>query len=70
MIPAHKNRTDPIVTSAFQDLLHISPDIFQEFDLDDLVSKKPVLAKEKGVLNRKKTPRSILLIGKGWYEIS
>ena len=55
----HKNRNDLIVTSAFRDLLQISPDIFQEFDLDNLVSKKPVLAKEKGVSKRKKTPRSI-----------
>ncbi len=29
----HKNRNDLIVTSTFQDLLQISPDIFQEFDL-------------------------------------
>lgn len=40
----YKKHNDPIVMSAFQDFLHISPDIF---DLDDLVSKKPVLAKEK-----------------------
>ncbi len=55
----HKNRNDPIVTSAFQNLLQISPDIFQEFDLDNLVSEKPVLAKEKGVSKRQKTPRLI-----------
>ena len=55
----HKNRNDLIVTSAFRDLLQISPDIFQEFDLDDLVSKKSALAKEKGVSKRKKIPRSI-----------
>lgn len=55
----YKNRNDLIVTSAFQDLLQISPDIFQEFVLDNLVSKKPVLAKEKGVSKRKKTSRLI-----------
>ena len=55
----HKNRNDLIVTSAFQDLFQISPDIFQEFDLDNLISKKPVLEKEKSVSKRKKTPRSI-----------
>ena len=48
-----------IVISAFQDLLRVSLDIFQKFDLDNLVLKKPVLAKEKGVSKRKKTPRSI-----------
>ncbi len=32
----HKKRNDPIVISAFQE---ISPDIFQEFVSDDLVSK-------------------------------
>ena len=55
----NKNRNDPIVTSALRELLQISPDIFQEFDLDNLVSEKPVLAKEKGVSKRKKTPRLI-----------
>lgn len=55
----HKNRNNPIVTSAFRDLLQISPDIFQEFDLDNLVSEKPVLAKEKGVSKKKKTSRLI-----------
>ena len=42
--------------STFQDLLQISPDIFQEFVSDDLVSKNPVLAKEKGVSKWKKIP--------------
>lgn len=50
---------DPIVTSAFQDLLQISPDIFQEFDLDNLVSEKPVLAKEKDVSKKKISPKLI-----------
>ncbi len=52
----HKDRNDVLVTSAFRDLLQISPDIFQEFDLDDLVSTKPVLAKEKSVSKRKINP--------------
>ncbi len=39
-----KKRNDPIVISAFQDLFQISLDIFQEFDLDNLISKRPVLA--------------------------
>ena len=55
----HKNHNDLIITSAFWDLFQISPDIFQKFDLDNLVSKKPFLVKEKGVLKRKKTPRLI-----------
>ena len=59
LLTRHKDRNDVLVTSAFRDLLQISPDIFQEFDLDDLVSTKPVLAKEKSVSKRKKTPRSI-----------
>ena len=44
---------------AFQDLLQISADIYEEFVLDDLVSKKPVPAKGKGVSKRKNTTRSI-----------
>ena len=55
----NKNRNDLIITSTFQDLLQIFPDIFQEFDLDNLILKKPVLAKEKDVLKRKKTLKSI-----------
>ena len=54
----HKNRNDLIVTSAFWDVFQISLDIFQEFDLDNLVLKKPVLAKEKGVSKKKKSPKS------------
>lgn len=51
----NKKRTNPIDTTAFQELLQISPDIFEEFVLDDLVSKKPVPVKEKGVSKRKNT---------------
>ena len=69
----NKNHNDLIVTSAFRDFLQISLDIFQEFDLDNLVSKKPVLAKEKGESKRKKTPRLIQselgVVGKKKEEI-
>lgn len=48
----HKKRKDPIFTYAFQDLLRISPDIFE---LDDLLSKKPVPAKGEGLSKGKNT---------------
>ena len=51
----HKKRNEPIVISAFQDLLQISPDIFQEFVRKSVI-KKPVLAKEKSECNMEKTP--------------
>ncbi len=55
----HKKNNNPIVTSVFQDLLQISPDIFEEFVLDDLIAKKPVPAKKKGVSKRINTTRLI-----------
>lgn len=55
----YKTNNDLIVTSAFPVLLQISLDFFQEFDLENLVSKKPVLVKEKGISKRKKIPRLI-----------
>ena len=39
---------------AFQDLLQISLDIFLELDLDNLTSKKNILAQEKIVYKKKK----------------
>ena len=36
----HKKRTNPVDMTTFQELLQISPDIFEEFVLDDVVSKK------------------------------
>ncbi len=51
----HKKHNNLIVMFAFQDLLQISPDIFQELFLDNFVSKKLVLAKRKSVLKKKKT---------------
>lgn len=54
-----KNHNNPIVMSAFWDLLPISPDIYYEFDLDNLVLEKLILAKDKGVLKKKKISRLI-----------
>lgn len=42
----HKNRNNVIVKSAFRDLFQISSDIFHEFDLGNLRSRKHILAKE------------------------
>ncbi len=66
----YKKHNDPTVIFAFQDLLQISPDIFQGFVSDILISKKPVLAKEKGVFKKKKTPGLIqgrLVVRSGNY---
>ena len=55
----HKNRKNLIVISGFSNFLQIFLDIFQKFDLDNLVLKKPILVKEKNVSKRKKTLKSI-----------
>ena len=55
----HKNYNDLIIMSVFWNLLQIFSDIFQEFNLDNLVLKKLVLAKKKSVSKKKKTSRSI-----------
>lgn len=47
LIIKHKDYNDVIIMLAFWDLFQISLDIFQEFDLDNLISKKPVLVKKK-----------------------
>ncbi len=52
--------------SAFQDLLQISLDIFLELDLDNLTSKKTILAQEKIVYKKKKIPG---LLRSGMEEI-
>ena len=61
-------RVNPIDTTVFQELLQISPDIFEEFVLDDLVSKKPVLVKGKGVSKRKNTS-GLIQSGLGMREM-
>ena len=57
----NKKRDNSIDTTAFQELLQISPDIFEEFVLDDLISKKSAPVKEKGVPKRK--------IPLDWYRV-
>lgn len=54
-----KNYNNPFIMSAFCDLLQILLDIFYKFDLDNLVLEKPILAKDKGVLKKKKISRLI-----------
>lgn len=49
----HKNYNNLLVMFAFQDLLQISSDIFQELDIDNMVFKIPVLVIENGVLKNK-----------------
>lgn len=45
--------------STFQKFFQISLNIFEKFDLDNLVLKKSILAKKKDISKRKKTLRSI-----------
>lgn len=49
-----KIKVEPILLRSLSDLLN-----FQKVGLNNLVSKKLVLAKENNVLKRKKTPRLI-----------
>ena len=60
-LPQNKKRDDSIFRDAFQDLLQITPDIFQETVVGDLGSKMPAQHKGNGVSRKKK-----LL---GWFKV-
>ena len=55
----NKKRGDSILVNAFQDLLQIEPDLFEDLVLDDLVSYTPAQNKGRGVSRRKNTTGSI-----------
>ncbi len=55
----NKKREDQALINAFQDFIQIEPDIFEELDLDDLVSNTPIQNKGKGVSRKKNTTRSV-----------
>ena len=54
-LPKNKKRDDSIFRDAFQDLLRITPDIFQETFVGGLGLKIPAQNKGKGVPTKKKT---------------
>ena len=58
----NKKREHHALINAFQDLLQIKPDIFEELDLNDLVSNTPIQNKKKGVSGKKNTTRSVQVV--------
>ncbi len=54
-LPKNKKRDDSIFRDTFQDLLQISPNIFEETVLGDPGLKLPVQNKGKGVSRKKNT---------------
>ena len=67
LILSNQLRNDPIVIYAFQDLLQISLDIFEEFVLDDMVSKNLSQPKRKVYL-KGKIPLSQYEVGWRWFK--
>ena len=57
----NKKHDDHVLINAFQDLLQIEPDVFEELVLDDLVPNTPIQIKGKGIPKRKNTTGSVLV---------
>ena len=63
----NKKCEDQALINAFQDLLRIEPDVFEELVLDDLVSNTPIQNKGKGIPRRKNIIGSVQ-VGLGTME--
>ena len=63
----NKKREDQPLVNAFQDLLRIGPDVFEELVSEDLVLNTPIRNKEKGIPRRKNTTGSVQ-VGLGMVE--
>ena len=55
----NKKHDNQVLTNAFQDLLRIEPDVFEELVLDGLVSNTLIQNKGKGIPKRKNTAGSV-----------
>ncbi len=55
----NKKCEDQALINAFQDLLRIEPEVFEELVLDDFVSNTPIQNKKKGVHRRKNITVSV-----------